>query len=717
MDSNTDAVHPRRSGRLGSGPKMNYNIVHLSRQSIKRAAEAEADNPRPSRRPRVRTARAPVPAQSSEDEDDEVSVPDDDGSTQGEAASEDEQDPVEQENNNLPAEEDASVEAEDVLGEDNESAQDDNAPAEEGDAVAAVEEEEPPAHNENNQILGAAQQEPRIPGVQGVHPDCEDPNYEFPDLSWMQVYQDPTSEEFDDAGRPGGEWEVQLCPHPVNAFFLDSRPRRPRPRPQRRILHDIVWDSDRPPSMTELWTQHSRPSRDSVQDITIPGPVADFDAVAGEFPREMSRIIFENLAPRLIPLHYARYPALWWRMPEPSLALVNKRFRGEILHTQCLVGDQTWPDTVLREKYVEYEAWTLDKWFVNLGFFHRRDIIMTWPMHPDDHHRLTLQQNAHEEERRQNPDRPPGPPNVRTGADMGVPRSRRRFHCRDVIRDLGTETIFVPAAKIFRLRDWERVVADGTVPVPAARFASDFARWGWLADVPSVKTIYVDWTRGRKMPGPLRDGRILSARVDWEAPEQLTQVDMFPMLKLVDLFDDQAMAEMISLESEPSGCKTPHWLRERTCRPRLCVHCARLEWTDKERIFLSFYMIMRYMKAHPGESIHPILTWTGRVNVASPFVREVQKSMPEIKPCMMFSVLPRKNGMSDWYDLCSEAITQTLLPETVVPEPMTERDRAMQRLWVPPAVAPAAALADAPGDAPVDVPPEALPEAPLEVTP
>lgn len=686
MSNNTDLVHPRRSGRLASVPKINYNIVHLGQQSIKRGADDEADNPRPSRRRRVRAARAPVPAESSEDEDDEDPVPEDDTSTQGEAASEDEQDPVEQENDNLPAEEDATVEPEDVLEEENASHQEDNPPAEEGDAVTVVEEGELPAQNEDVEVVEAVQQQTRIPGVQAIYPDPEDPDYEFPDLSWMQAYHDPTREEFEHAGRPEEEWELQLCPHPVNAFFLDSRARRPRPPPQRRILHDIVWDSDRPPSMTEPWTQHSRPSRESVQDIAIPGPIADFDAVQGDFPREVSRVINENLAPRLVPLHYARYPALWWRMPEPSLALVNKRFRGEILQKPRMEPetDEVWPDTMLREKYVEYVALTLDKFFVNLGYFHRRDIIMTWPMHPDDHHRLTVQQDAHDEYRRRNPNRPPDPPNARIEADLGIHRLRRRFHCRDLIRDLRSETIFVPAAKVFRRRDWARVAIDGTVPVPAARFADDFARWGWLADVPSVKTIYIDWTRGRQLSGALRDGRTLSARVDWQAPERLTKVDMFPMLKLVDLFDDQAMAEMTSLDSEPSGCETPHWLGERTCRPRLCVHCTRLEWREKEPLFLSFYMIMRYMKAHPGESIHPILTWTGRVDFFSPFVREVQRSMPEVRPCVMFSVLPRKNGLSDWYDHCSEVVTQTLVPETVVPEPMTERERVAGQLWVPP---------------------------------
>ena len=434
-------------------------------------------------------------------------------------------------------------------------------------------------------------------------------------------YPEPTHRELLEMYESHNIWPGKHCPHPVNAWFKDTRAIRPPLKSRTKIFRDIVSGTDLPESVKARYTASYLP-RDDPWRLREEASKDTFEYFS-HLPPEIRCMVWQMAAeePRFVD----------WRRVNPH---AFSRWGRTSLPTAAMVCREAYTSITRLAQLYKSNSPVVNR---ALGYVGPNDILYCVP--------------------------------AQTQLENGdifindVDTAPSDTFVRSVIDALGTKTIVVPWSHEFIDRvSWERHWED--MSDEEWFFMRD---WSYLKDLSSVETVYVSWISSIDTPMAFADSKILTVRVkngsDWDLG--------FPITAMVDLYDDQRLAEIASLETERSENVTPHY-RDLGVRPRMCVDCERVDWENRYRsqVVKLWLLLHRNELNEPDEAVNEedygisstfgseraesgtksILLADGSINVQNPWVQDKLSRMPNFKPCVLVKLYLRLEGQKDIYD-------------------------------------------------------------------
>lgn len=175
------------------------------------------------------------------------------------------------------------------------------------------------------------------------------------------------------------------------------------------------------------------------------------------------------------------------------------------------------------------------------------------------------------------------------------------------------------------------------------RDEGDFvATWSFLRDIPSLKTLWISWIG--TSPGCEtysrcgEDGIAIRCRTCSGDEENFRYESRIRVM--VPLFDDERIAEVLSLDSHVWDCeKAFHTVHSRLGRH--CLHCERTRFQQTyQRLFPLLWVMLWIDELLPHERWN-VVKGSRELNTDSQWVRAKLASMPIIEPYLSFQLFPQ----------------------------------------------------------------------------
>lgn len=172
------------------------------------------------------------------------------------------------------------------------------------------------------------------------------------------------------------------------------------------------------------------------------------------------------------------------------------------------------------------------------------------------------------------------------------------------------------------------------------RFDPVIEQWAFLRDSEEMKTLFVLARRPIVLVLPLdENGRDSTETVEGDGSPRDSLTNETATQIFVDLYDDQRLAEITSLETEPGSDTTPRFSMEQAhLQIGLCLNCERSRWEHYHKVWVeSFWLTLAEHKLD-DEEFNAVFPPGVPYNPAHSWVREQLRDAPQFKPAVIFNI-------------------------------------------------------------------------------
>lgn len=397
------------------------------------------------------------------------------------------------------------------------------------------------------------------------------------------------------------------CVHPVRDWFRDSKtPRRPRAA----IFSEVIQGSNIEDSEKERLISSYLPE----DDPNLPVPSSPRFAKFRELPAELQVMIWETAArtPRLVDVTAitgwaTRTDDRILPMGEPATARTAWDLRRE---TQRL-GNRNSSSCFKRAS----------SWGYFGGSTVTRKIGFVLPTDTMYYGALDIQANP-----------------VLNRDLPALPLNRDTCHPRNLAKLCGSQSVACWwSPEVLTSCDWD---PENLLTGTGGTFLET---WSFLKDIPSLKTLWVSWigaSRGCKTHSRCgQDGIAIRCRTR-AGDEEAAICGESRIRVMVNLFDDERVTEMLSLDSHSWDCaKAFHTVHSHLGLH--CLHCERVRFMETYRHVFPKLWVMLWVKDMPEDERRTVVDGRGQLDMENAWVREKLATMPDIKPYVSFQLFPQ----------------------------------------------------------------------------
>lgn len=217
-----------------------------------------------------------------------------------------------------------------------------------------------------------------------------------------------------------------------------------------------------------------------------------------------------------------------------------------------------------------------------------------------------------------------------------LPMNKDVCHPRDLAKMCGSQSVACWWSPEILTHDW--VLERGLDAFEAAFIDT----WSFLKDISSLQTLWVSWIGSS--PGCQTHSRCgedgIAIRCRTRAGDEEPMLTESQIRLTVNLFEDERIAEILSLDSHVWDCDKPFHTVHSRLGPH-CLHCERTRYIETYQAVFPKLWVMLSIEELPTAKRRGVLDNHGRLNKANAWVREKLALMPEIKPYVSFQLFPQ----------------------------------------------------------------------------
>ncbi|KAK3380639.1 hypothetical protein B0T24DRAFT_198376 [Lasiosphaeria ovina] len=464
--------------------------------------------------------------------------------------------------------------------------------------------------------------------------------------SWRPRFVDPDDPTYEECRALGNFFHLnhgKQCSHPCHTWFRDPRPSPPALRPPKTILAEILRDHSAsiPSHNDAILANYVCPvvgdgeTQNAAEEATESASFPYFTLLP---PEIREQIWLFALPRRTLDLREARHARNYIgtrcvALPIPQVARVCRESRDVVLrHGERLVSVMRPFNKPSRTNVRPRARPALKPVSFPLGFFVKGvDVALHLP-----DPRIDIEEE----------------PRVFEAAVEGAP-------CGDldgpskiysVSGSSITASMKCEAAAVNWAGATRHLLADDRRRDPVSTFApvnTAIASGGWLipwrylkspAAGPALKTVYVFFRRRYIEVSLLLGPNFDPAGPDTNGTNRFFQTEI---QLLVDLYDDQRLAELSSLESLFVDAKNnrPRFSDPGARNPGLCLNCERVQWEQHIRPLVLCQWLQMHQDELPDEAaiaaVFPRDDASSPYNVDHPWVKEKLRDAPEFRPAVL----------------------------------------------------------------------------------
>jgi hypothetical protein len=177
------------------------------------------------------------------------------------------------------------------------------------------------------------------------------------------------------------------------------------------------------------------------------------------------------------------------------------------------------------------------------------------------------------------------------------------------------------------------------------RFDPVVEQWAFLRDSEEMKTLFVLVRRPIVLILPLdekplyENGEDSTETAEGDGSHHDSLTNETAMQIFVDLYDDQRLAEITSLETEPGSDTTPRFSMDNPhLQIGLCLNCERSRWENYHKAWVeSFWLTLAEHQLDDGE-FNAVFPPGVPYNPTHPWVHEQLRNAPQFKPAVIFNL-------------------------------------------------------------------------------
>ena len=469
--------------------------------------------------------------------------------------------------------------------------------------------------------------------------------------SWQHTFADPENPTYEECRSLGFQFlrPGKQCIHPASTWFKDPRPSPPPLRSRRAILAQIFREhttatASRIDTILAHYTPPDNPSLLAREQALADTPPAF--PLFPLLPAEIRQQIWELAIPRrALDLREVRHLRIYTgirnvALPIPHIAHVCREARDVVfrLGARLFIASSVLKAPDLRTcKYRKRPA----------GFFIKgRDIVLHLP-DPRKGDEPLLEKKD---------------PVQATGTCNEVPVEVWTVASSNVTQAMRCDAALVNWTGSTRHLNARRDPVSEYLPVSTAQSAGGWLQtWTRLKNAGgTLRTVYV-YFKSRYVEVSLlvdRDFPSLGADGSEEDASRSVEVQL-----MADLYDDQQLAELASLETlnSDAGNTRPRYAAPGARNPGLCLNCERVQWEQHVKPLVE----CQWLQMHEDEleegmvdDVFPSGT-SLPYNVEHPWVKEKLRDAPEFRPAVLIHLqvaeeaLLRGEEHEQWADLHS----------------------------------------------------------------